>query len=45
MLLDPSMPFGSSADTALENLSFPINQSRRGNFQDIGDRVLIKKSA
>lgn len=43
MLLDPSMPFGSSADTALENLSLPINQSRRGNFQDTGERVPIKK--
>lgn len=45
MLLDPSMPFGSSADTALENLSLPINQSQRGNFQDTEERVPIKKGA
>jgi len=30
---------------ALENLSLPINQSRRGNFQNTGERILIKKSA
>lgn len=49
MLLDPSIPVGRYADTALENLSLPINQPRRGTFRDggerAGERVPIKEGA